>query len=320
MRALLDTSVLIGAEAPGDLEGAISAASLAELHFGVLVAEDEVERGRRAQRLGVIEATFDPLPVDAAVAREWGRLAAAIVQRGGQPRRRAIDLAIAATANVAGVPLLTHNAADFTLVDDLVEVLTPSDNLLGTSSYRSRSRGRTKPTRSAVPGSSAFQLAPGNASVASAAVGYFASSSRAPADGLGEGEREHLHPGVVADQHHGPDIVRSAAQALEQLIAARPVHLALDLDRRRPERRLDPLQRLARTSRRRAQHQLWLDPLLAQVPGKHLRRAAPTAGERAVVIERAGLPARLRVPQQVDEPHRAIVTTCRPGGSPRPLA
>jgi predicted nucleic acid-binding protein len=125
VRALLDTSVLIGAEAPGDLEGAISAASLAELHFGVLVAEDEVERGRRAQRLGVIEATFDPLPVDAAVAREWGRLAAAIVQRGGQPRRRPIDLAIAATANVAGVPLLTHNATDFTLIDDLVEVLTP---------------------------------------------------------------------------------------------------------------------------------------------------------------------------------------------------
>jgi toxin FitB len=125
VRALLDTSVLIGAEAPGDLEGAISAASLAELHFGVLVAEDEGERGRRAQRLGVIEATFDPLPVDAAVAREWGRLAAAIVQRGGQPRRRAIDLAIAATANVAGVPLFTHNAADFTLIDDLVEVLRP---------------------------------------------------------------------------------------------------------------------------------------------------------------------------------------------------
>ncbi len=30
--------MLIGAEDPGDLEGAISAASLAELHVGVLVA------------------------------------------------------------------------------------------------------------------------------------------------------------------------------------------------------------------------------------------------------------------------------------------
>jgi predicted nucleic acid-binding protein len=125
VRALLHTSVLIGDESPSDLEGAISTASLAELHFGVLVARDQVERGRRAQRLGVIEATFDPLPVDAPVAREWGHLAAAIVERGGQPRRRAMDLVIAATANVAGVPLLTQNAGDFSLIADLVDVKTP---------------------------------------------------------------------------------------------------------------------------------------------------------------------------------------------------
>jgi predicted nucleic acid-binding protein len=125
VRALLDTSVLIGSTAPGDLEGGISAASLAELHFGVLVAGDADERARRAQRLGVIEATFDPLPIDAAVAREWGRLAAAVSARGGQPRRRAVDLAIAATANVAAVPLLTHNADDFELISDLVTVETP---------------------------------------------------------------------------------------------------------------------------------------------------------------------------------------------------
>ena len=43
MRAVLATSVLIGAESPGGLEGAISAASLAELHFGVLVAGSEDE-------------------------------------------------------------------------------------------------------------------------------------------------------------------------------------------------------------------------------------------------------------------------------------
>jgi predicted nucleic acid-binding protein len=125
VRALLDTSVLIAAESPGDLEGAISAASLAELHFGALVARDADERGRRAQRLGVIEATFDPLPIDAAVAREWGRLAATIAERGGRPRRRAMDLAIAATANVAGVPLVTHNASDFQLISDLVDVRAP---------------------------------------------------------------------------------------------------------------------------------------------------------------------------------------------------
>jgi toxin FitB len=125
MRALLDTSVLIGADDPGDLEGAISAATLAELHFGVLVARDADERARRALRLGVIESTFEPLPIDAATAREWGRLAASVQERGGQPRRRALDLAIAATANTHNVPLLTHNSSDFQIIDDLVTVQAP---------------------------------------------------------------------------------------------------------------------------------------------------------------------------------------------------
>lgn len=124
-RVLLDTSVLIGATDPGELEGAISTASLAELHFGTLVASDADERARRTQRLGAIEATFDPLPIDAQVAREWGRLAAAVAERGGQPRRRAIDLAIAATANVQKVPLLTTDVADFAIIDDLVDVHAP---------------------------------------------------------------------------------------------------------------------------------------------------------------------------------------------------
>ncbi|MFL5926025.1 MAG: PIN domain-containing protein [Gaiellaceae bacterium] len=126
MRVLLDTSVLIAAGSPGELEGAISAASLAEVHFGVLVATEDDERARRSQRLGVLEATFDPLPVDAAVAREWGRLAAAIVRRGGKPRRRALDLVIAATANVHEVPLLTLNPKDFAPVADLVDARAPA--------------------------------------------------------------------------------------------------------------------------------------------------------------------------------------------------
>jgi predicted nucleic acid-binding protein len=122
-RVLLDTSVLIGSGVPAELEGAISVASLAELHFGTLVATDPDERALRAQRLGVIEATFDPLAIDSAVAREWGRLAAAVAERGGQPRRRAVDLAIAATANVHGVPLLTADTADLAVIEDLVHVV-----------------------------------------------------------------------------------------------------------------------------------------------------------------------------------------------------
>src|SRR5271165_6438467 len=126
MRALLDTSVLIGDEPPPDVEAAISVASLAELHFGVLVAADNDERALRTQRLGAIESTFEALPITAEIAREWGRLAAAVLNRGGQPRRRAMDLAIAATANSHGVPLLTHNGSDFRIISDLTDARPPS--------------------------------------------------------------------------------------------------------------------------------------------------------------------------------------------------
>ena len=122
MRALLDTSVLIGEDVPADIEAAISVASITELHFGVLVTDDPDERARRADRLAAVEAAFDPLPVTVETSRSWGRLAAAVARRGGKPRRRQIDLAIAATAQVEGVPLLTHSLADFEVIQDLVDV------------------------------------------------------------------------------------------------------------------------------------------------------------------------------------------------------
>jgi predicted nucleic acid-binding protein len=120
---IVDTSVLIAGAFPQGEMAAISTVSIAELHFGLLVAKDESARARRASRLGLIEARFpDPLPVDDRVAREWGRLKAAVRARGGQPRRRDADLAIAATANVHGAALLTHDADDLKIVEDLVEI------------------------------------------------------------------------------------------------------------------------------------------------------------------------------------------------------
>lgn len=126
MAVLLDTSVLIGAEKGPDDDAAISVVSLTELHFGVLVARDDETRALRMRRLGVIEGHFDALPFDAAVARECGRLHALVAKRGGQPRRRAFDLAIAATANVHGVPLLTYNTKDFQILAEEIDVRTPS--------------------------------------------------------------------------------------------------------------------------------------------------------------------------------------------------
>jgi len=123
---VIDTSVLIAGGAPTGERAAISVVSLAELHFGVLIAKDDEARAHRLRRLALIEARFpDPLPLNDAVAREWGRLKAAVAQRGGRPRRRDVDLAIAATANVHGAALLTRDTKDFEIVADLVELRAP---------------------------------------------------------------------------------------------------------------------------------------------------------------------------------------------------
>jgi predicted nucleic acid-binding protein len=123
---ILDTSVLIAGAVPKGERVAISVVSVAELHFGLLAAKDEESRAGRVNRLGLVEARFpDPLPIDDQVAREWGRLKAAVAQRGGRPRRREADLAIAATAKVHEAVLLTHNVKDFKLIEDLVDVRIP---------------------------------------------------------------------------------------------------------------------------------------------------------------------------------------------------
>jgi predicted nucleic acid-binding protein len=62
VRAVLDTSVLISDQPPPDhVVAAISVASIAEVHFGVLAADDHDERARRTARLAAVETTFDPL-------------------------------------------------------------------------------------------------------------------------------------------------------------------------------------------------------------------------------------------------------------------
>jgi toxin FitB len=98
VRAILDTSVLIGTDVPAlDGELAISAAALAELHFGVLVTSDAAIRAERLRRLAIFERRFTALPVDEAVTASDGELAAAVVACGRRPRSRVMDLLIAAT-------------------------------------------------------------------------------------------------------------------------------------------------------------------------------------------------------------------------------
>ena len=127
-RGLLDTSVVIDLErvdvASLPLEMAISVVTLAELAAGPHATKDAAERARRQDRLQRTEATFDPLPVDAEVARAYGRVYAAVVASGRKARgRRAVDLLIAATAVSVGVPLFTRNPGDFEGLAGLVEIV-----------------------------------------------------------------------------------------------------------------------------------------------------------------------------------------------------
>ncbi len=127
-RGLLDTSLLIdldnveGDKLPEQL--AVAAVTLAELAAGPHATTDPIERARRQERLQRAEATFDPVPFDAAAARAYGRVCAAVAATGRKARgRRAVDLMIAATAVALQLPLCTRNPVDFAGLEGLLEVL-----------------------------------------------------------------------------------------------------------------------------------------------------------------------------------------------------
>jgi hypothetical protein len=123
VRGLLDTSVVLADDAT-DLpeEAAISAATLAELHFGVHLAKDEERRSLRLRRLTEIESRFAPLPIDERVARAYGELAGLTRGAGRKVRTRVMDLLIAATARAHHLPLYTRNPKDFEPLKTLLDI------------------------------------------------------------------------------------------------------------------------------------------------------------------------------------------------------
>jgi hypothetical protein len=127
VRLILDTNVLIDGLVPtssGD-EAAISMATLAELRFGVLIARTPESRAARMRVLSSAEGALAALPIDDTVASSYALLATKIVAAGRQPRARAFDLLIAATAHAHGAVLVTSNLGDFTGLDDVLEVRAP---------------------------------------------------------------------------------------------------------------------------------------------------------------------------------------------------
>jgi tRNA(fMet)-specific endonuclease VapC len=127
---LLDTSVVIALPTLTDgtylpVTPFISAVTLAELSVGPLVARTDAERAARQAVLQQAEADFDPLPFDAAAARSFGRVAAALRQAGRKPAARSYDAMIAAVAVARGLPLHTSNPDDFPELEGLEVVAVP---------------------------------------------------------------------------------------------------------------------------------------------------------------------------------------------------
>jgi predicted nucleic acid-binding protein len=95
--------------------------ALTSAHLGP--SHHQLLRARRQDRLQRTEAVFDPLPFDVEAARAYGRVHAAVVEQGRQPRPRFADLLIASAALAEQLPLITRNADDVVGLESLITVV-----------------------------------------------------------------------------------------------------------------------------------------------------------------------------------------------------
>lgn len=128
-QALLDTCVVIDLYDidPRSLTADqyyVSVITMAELAAGTHASDKPLVRATRLRRLQTMESRFDPLLFDAAAARSYGQVFAAVQQAGRQPRRRPADLLIASIAISRGMTLITRNADDFLGLESLLTVET----------------------------------------------------------------------------------------------------------------------------------------------------------------------------------------------------
>ncbi len=86
---------------------AISVVTLAELHIGVLMADQPEVRAARLRTLTMVQRFFEPLTIDIEVARTFGELTARARREGR--RLKILDTWIAATAMVNDLTLYTQD-------------------------------------------------------------------------------------------------------------------------------------------------------------------------------------------------------------------
>jgi predicted nucleic acid-binding protein len=122
MRALLDTSFFVATESGrplGEMESVtqteISVVTVAELTLGVLAAND-ADRPQRLATLSAVESTWEALPVDTEVARQFAQIVAAL--RAGGRRVPVLDALVAATAIVEQIPVVTQDG-DYDVIPGL---------------------------------------------------------------------------------------------------------------------------------------------------------------------------------------------------------
>jgi predicted nucleic acid-binding protein len=125
---LLDTSVVIDWDNPSvqktlPEEITVSAITFAELAAGTILASTVTEQSIRQARPQQTEATFEPISFDAAAARSFGQIVAAVSSTGRTHRSRMADLLIAAIAHANGLELYTRNPGDFVGLEDLIHVI-----------------------------------------------------------------------------------------------------------------------------------------------------------------------------------------------------
>ncbi|ACZ31634.1 PilT protein domain protein [Xylanimonas cellulosilytica DSM 15894] len=132
MRALLDTNILVALmsaeEEDPDLdevdESWVSSLTWTELLLGMHVTDKLGIYKERASRLDHLQSAFGPgLPFDDECVEMYGEILSRVDQRRGSPRAHRFDRMIAATAMANDLVLVTRNAADFTMLDDLLDVV-----------------------------------------------------------------------------------------------------------------------------------------------------------------------------------------------------